>query len=47
MMINADEIQSIAQETGFLPSTLEKVIRLSELLDEIKNHPYLGTRLVL
>jgi predicted nucleotidyltransferase component of viral defense system len=36
-----------AETTGFPPQTIEKVVRLQRLLDDIFAHPYLTSRLVL
>lgn len=33
--------------TGFRPDTLEKVLRLLRLLDQVTRHPFLGSRLLL
>ena len=40
-------LQRLAGETGYLPDTLEKVLRLLDLLDEIAGDPMLSERLVL
>ena len=37
----------MAAETGFQPDTLEKVLRLSRVLDQVGRHPFLGERLAL
>ena len=40
-------LQRLAAETGYRPDTLEKVLRLLELLDEIAQDPVLSQRLAL
>ncbi|MCY4498503.1 MAG: nucleotidyl transferase AbiEii/AbiGii toxin family protein [Rhodospirillaceae bacterium] len=40
-------LQRLAGETGYQPDTLEKVLRLLDLLDEIAGDPMLSERLVL
>lgn len=40
-------LQHLAGETGYQPDTLEKVLRLLDLLDEIAGDPMLSERLVL
>jgi predicted nucleotidyltransferase component of viral defense system len=45
--IDADQISQAARTTGFDPTTLEKVLRLKELLREFSRHPFLKDRLVL
>jgi predicted nucleotidyltransferase component of viral defense system len=47
MTIDADQIAQAARTTGFDPTTLEKVLRLKELLREFSRHPFLTDRLVL
>jgi predicted nucleotidyltransferase component of viral defense system len=47
MTIEADQIAPAARATGFDPTTLEKVLRLKELLREFYLHPFLRGRLVL
>jgi predicted nucleotidyltransferase component of viral defense system len=47
MMIDANQITEAARGRGFDPTTLEKVLRLKELLREIYRHPFLKDRLVL
>jgi predicted nucleotidyltransferase component of viral defense system len=44
---SAQTLQRIASETGHQPGTLEKVMRLSDLLKEIASDPVLSERLVL
>ena len=40
-------LQRLAAETGYRPDTLEKVLRLLELLDEIAQDPVRSQRLAL
>ena len=40
-------LQSLANDTGYQPDTLEKVVRLLERLQEIANDRILSNRLVL
>ena len=40
-------LQRLAAKTGYRPDTLEKVLRLLELLDEIAQDPVLSRRLAL
>ena len=40
-------LQRLAGETGYRPDTLEKILRLLDLLDEIAGDPMLSERLVL
>lgn len=40
-------IQRLAQEAGYLATTLEKVARIEDLLREITRHPHLGEHLPL
>ena len=47
MTVDADQISQAAGTTGFDPTTLEKVLRLKELLGEFYRHPFLKDRLVL
>ena len=44
---SAQTLQRLADETGHQPSTLEKVLRLLDLLQEIARDPELSERLVL
>ena len=44
---SAQTLQRIAGETGHQPGTVEKVLRLLDLLAEINRDPYLAGRLVL
>src|SRR6266516_3347087 len=47
MTLDREELTRLAAETGFRPATLEKVVRLGPLLDEIARHPFLAPRLAL
>lgn len=47
MTVDAGKIQEIAKDTGFLPDTVEKIIRLSRILSEIEAHPFLSGKFVL
>jgi predicted nucleotidyltransferase component of viral defense system len=47
MLPTARELLRLAESTGYRVDTLEKVIRLVELLSEIDRHPLLGKSLVL
>jgi predicted nucleotidyltransferase component of viral defense system len=40
-------LEERAARTGFRPDTLEKVLRLLRLLDQVTRHPFLGSRLLL
>lgn len=40
-------IRRLGQEAGYLPTTLEKVVRLEDILREISRHPHLGEHLAL
>ena len=44
---SAQTLQRIAGETGYQPGTIEKVLRLLDLLVEINRDPFLAGRLVL
>ena len=44
---SAQTLQRIAGETGHQPGTVEKVLRLLDLLVELNRDPFLGGRLVL
>lgn len=44
---SANYLSSLAGATGFRPDTLEKVLRLGRVLDQIGRHPFLGERLAL
>lgn len=45
--MNETDLQREAAATGFLPQALEKVIRLLELLEGLRSHPFLKTRIAL
>jgi predicted nucleotidyltransferase component of viral defense system len=47
MTIDAGQITQAARTTGFDATTLEKALRLKELLREFSRHPFLKDRLVL
>lgn len=47
MRISLERLAAEAQETGFRPEILEKVIHLLRLLETTQSHPYLRGRLVL
>ena len=47
MNLTLQELQSEAAATGFPPETLDKVIRLIDLLNAFQRHPYLKDRVVL
>lgn len=42
-----EDLQREAAATGFLPETLEKVVRLLSLLNGLRTHPFLKTRVAL
>jgi predicted nucleotidyltransferase component of viral defense system len=46
-MRTLDQLQRAASETGFPADGLEKVLNLLRLLDGLRSHPYLKTRLAL
>ena len=46
-MLSASDLQREAASTGFRLEALEKVIRLLELLDGLRSHPFLKTRIAL
>jgi predicted nucleotidyltransferase component of viral defense system len=46
-VFTAQTLQRVATETGHQPGTLEKVLRLLDLLQEIARDPILSERLVL
>jgi predicted nucleotidyltransferase component of viral defense system len=46
-MLIESELLREAAETGFRPEILEKAIRLLELLESLRSHPFLKTRLAL
>src|SRR4051812_46477599 len=47
MTFGADEIQQTAAALGFRPESLEKAFRLLSLLEAIKSHPFLRSRVAL
>lgn len=47
MTVSPGQISQAVRATGFDPATLEKVLRLKELLREFYRHPFLKDRLVL
>ena len=44
---SADYLARLAGDTGFRSDTLEKVLRLGRILDQVGRHPFLGERLAL
>ena len=46
-MLTPAELQREAAATGFRAEALEKVIRLLEVLDGVRSHPFLKSRMVL
>lgn len=46
-MPTLEDLQQAAKATGFEIEPLEKVIRLFEILDRIRDHPFLSSRMVL
>ncbi len=47
MMLGEADLQRQAETTGFRPEPLEKVLHLIELLEGLRSHPYLRTRIAL
>lgn len=47
MTFTEAELRREAARSGFRPEVLEKVLRLLELLDALRSHPFLGPRLAL
>jgi hypothetical protein len=47
MKLSKDKLLSEATDTGYRPEMLEKVIRLLDLLEGLRSHPFLKKRLVL
>jgi predicted nucleotidyltransferase component of viral defense system len=45
--LSRERLAQVAEQTGFRPDVLEKVIRLLGLLDGFRSHPFLKGRLVL
>ena len=46
-MLTRADLERAASASGFVPETLEKVLRLLELLDGMRSHPFLKTRFAL
>ena len=46
-MLNDSDLQREAAATGFRAEILEKVIRLLELLEGVRSHPFLKSRVAL
>ena len=46
-MLSRDDLLRESAATGFQPEGLEKVVRLFELLETLKSHPFLKTRIAL
>lgn len=46
-MITETELRREAAAAGFRPESLEKVLRLNELLEGLRQHPFLKSRLAL
>jgi len=47
MNLSLQDLQAEAAATGFLPETLDKVIRLIGLLTAFRSHPFLKDRVAL
>jgi predicted nucleotidyltransferase component of viral defense system len=47
MKLSKEKLMAEAASTGYRPEMLEKVIRLLELLEGFRSHPFLRKRLVL
>lgn len=47
MTLSRDDLLGFAAASGFAPDTLEKVLRLADLLGSIASHPFLRPRLAL
>ncbi len=47
MRYSREYLEGLSERTGFAPDTLEKVLRLERLLDQVTRHPFLGPRLAL
>lgn len=47
MKLAPAQLERMAAETGFQAEPLEKVLHLLGLLEALRNHPFLGDRLVL
>jgi hypothetical protein len=46
-MLTESELLREAAESGFRPEILEKVVKLTELLETLRSHPFLKTRIAL
>jgi predicted nucleotidyltransferase component of viral defense system len=46
-MVDRDHLLRVAAESGFQPESLEKVLRLLEVLEAVRSHPFLKTRMAL
>ena len=46
-MLTEQELMREAADTGFQKEPLEKVIRLTELLESLRSHPFLKPRIAL
>ena len=46
-MLGAEDLQREAEATGFRSEALEKVLRLLELLEGFRSHPFLKSRVAL
>jgi len=46
-VFSREYLERLAAERAFRPDTLEKVLRLERLLNQIRRHPFLGNRLAL
>ncbi len=46
-MLSREELQREASSAGFQPESFEKVLRLIELLDALRSHPFLKPRIAL
>lgn len=47
MKYSREYLERLSEATSFRPDTLERVLRLERLLDQVSRHAYLGPRLVL
>jgi len=47
MTLSRSDLERAAASTGFQTEALEKVLRLLDLLQSLRSHPYLKHRLVL
>lgn len=46
-MFSREYLDRLAAETTFRPDTLEKILRLERLLNQVRRHPFLADRLAL